>query len=77
MVVIGGYLVYMGFQMVWNTKKGISTMPMSTTVILMIVMCLAGLAVLAYGGMILKTVSNNEKKKEPADQEMPDKKGEE
>ena len=49
LLVVGGYIAYMGVKMLENTKAGLSTMSMTTTVILMSVMILAGLAVIAYG----------------------------
>ncbi len=67
MVILGGYLVYMAWQMVQNTLKGISEMSMTTTVILAAVMALAGLAVVAYGGILLHRAWLEEKKALPAE----------
>lgn len=47
--VIGGYLVYLAYQMVRDTLSGASSMSMTTTVILAGVMALCGLAVIACG----------------------------
>lgn len=46
---IGGYLIYMAYQMVCNTLNGESTMSMTTTVILAAVMGLGGLGAVGYG----------------------------
>ena len=48
-VIVGGYIIYLGTQMIADTKSGASSMPMTTSVILCCVMCLAGLAVVVYG----------------------------
>ncbi len=50
MVIAGGYLIYMAFQMLRDTRSGVSSMSMPVTVLLMILMSLCGIAVLAYGG---------------------------
>ena len=50
MAIVGGYLIYMAFQMLRDTRSGVSSMSMPTTVLLMILMSLCGLAVLVYGG---------------------------
>ena len=39
----------MAFEMLKNTRDGTSSMPMQTTVILMVPMILCGICVLAYG----------------------------
>ena len=49
LVVIGGYLVYLAYQMVRDTMSGVSAMSMTTTAILAGLMALAGLAVFGYG----------------------------
>lgn len=49
MAVIGGYLVYLAYEMVRDTISGVSSMSMTTTVILAGIMALCGLIVLAYG----------------------------
>ena len=46
--VIGGYLIYLAYQMVRDTLSGVSSMPMTTTVILAGLMGLAGLGVIGY-----------------------------
>lgn len=47
--VIGAYIIYLGIDMLRTTKQGLSSMTMTTTIILMSVMVLAGLAVVGYG----------------------------
>lgn len=47
--VIGGYLIYLAYQMVRDTLSGASSMSMTTTVILAGIMALCGLGVIAYG----------------------------
>ena len=49
LAVIGGYLIYMAYEMVQNTLTGKSTMSMTTTVIAALIMALAGLGTIAYG----------------------------
>jgi len=46
--VIGGYLIYMAYEMVQNTLNGRSTMSMTTTVITAVIMALAGLGTIGY-----------------------------
>ena len=50
MIIAGGYLIYMAFQMLQDTRNGVSSMSMELTVVLMALMILCGIAVLAYGG---------------------------
>ena len=50
MAIVGGYLIYMAFQMLRDTRSGVSSMSLQLTVVLMILMILCGIAVLAYGG---------------------------
>lgn len=49
LLVIGGYLVYLAYQMVRDTMSGASSMSMTTTVILAGIMALCGLGVMGYG----------------------------
>lgn len=49
LAVVGGYLMYMAWQMVQNTLSGNSTMSMTTTVILAAIMALLGLGAISYG----------------------------
>lgn len=49
LAVIGGYMIYLAYQMVQDTLSGVSEMSMTTTAILAGVMALCGLGVLAYG----------------------------
>ena len=53
LVLVGGYIAYLGYKMYRNTLSGASSMSMQLTVILMSVMILAGLAVIVYGGIVL------------------------
>ena len=46
--VIGGYLVYLAYQMIRDTSSGVSSMDMTTTVVLAGLMALAGLGVMAF-----------------------------
>lgn len=48
LAVIGGYLIYMAYQMVRDTLSGVSSMPLTTTVILAGLMGLAGLGIIGY-----------------------------
>ena len=48
LLVIGGYLVYLAYQMVRDTMSGVSSMSMTTTVILAGIMALCGLGVMGY-----------------------------
>lgn len=49
----GGYTIYMAWQMIQNTKSGLSSMPMGTTVLLSGVLALGGALVLGYGLYLL------------------------
>lgn len=49
LAVIGGYLIYMAYQMVRDTLSGASSMSLTMTLILGGIMALCGLAVLIYG----------------------------
>ena len=53
LLIIGGDFVYMGVQMIRNTQSGASSMPMNQSIALCAVMCVIGLLVAAYGGLIL------------------------
>lgn len=64
LVVIGGYLVYLAYQMVRDTLSGASSMSMTTTVILAGLMALAGLAVVGYGAWSWFSGRKAEKKSE-------------
>ena len=44
MVIAGGYLIYMAFQMLRDTRSDVSSMSMPVTVLLMILMSLCGIA---------------------------------
>ena len=48
LAVIGGYLIYMAYQMLRDTLSGVSSMPLTTTVILAGLMGLAGLGIIGY-----------------------------
>ena len=52
LVLVGGYLVYMAWKMIENTRTGNSSMGMTQTVILAAVMGLVALAVFAYAGYV-------------------------
>lgn len=66
--VIGGYLVYLAYQMVRDTLSGASSMSMTTTVILAGAMALCGLAVVAYGFRLWR--KGEKAKKEAAEEEV-------
>ena len=71
LLVIGAYFIYMAYKMYENTSTGVSSMSMRTTVILMAVMGIAGLLVMAYGGLILyfaKGKAGEEPEDEPEQQ---------
>lgn len=63
LVAVGAYVVYMAVQMVRDTLAGISNMSMPLTVVLAVIMGLAGLAVIAYGGWTLDRTWQKEKEK--------------
>lgn len=46
---VGGYLIYMAYQMVRDTLSGASSMSLTMTVVLGGIMALCGLAVIGYG----------------------------
>lgn len=48
----GLYLCYMGAEMLKDTKAGISKMSMTLTVILMVLMIIAGILVTVYGARL-------------------------
>lgn len=48
LAVIGGYLIYMAYQMVRDTLSGASTMSLSLTLVLAGIMAVCGLAVIGY-----------------------------
>lgn len=50
--VIGGYIGWMGWKMLENTRAGLSTMSMPLTIVFMALMMLAGLAVIVYGVLL-------------------------
>lgn len=72
LAVIGGYLVYLAYQMVRDTLIGASSMSLTTTVILAGLMALAGLAVVGYGVFMalkaMKAEKNEKKNEETADE---------
>lgn len=49
LAVIGGYLIYMAYQMVRDTLSGASSMSLSLTLLLGGIMAVCGLAVIGYG----------------------------
>lgn len=52
LLLAGGYVVYMAYGMVQNTRMGLSSMSMQTTAILASLMALSGLAVAGYGAYL-------------------------
>ena len=50
--VVGGYIVYLGFQMLQDTKSGVSSMGMGQTIAFMVLLVLAGAIVFAYGAWL-------------------------
>ena len=52
LLIVGGYFIYMGIQMIRNTNSGASAMPVSTSAVLCAVMCLIGACIIAYSGLI-------------------------
>ena len=50
--VVGGYIIYLGIQMLDDTKSGASSMGMTETLVLMCVMILAGALVFAFGAFL-------------------------
>lgn len=51
-MLVGAYIIYMAYQMLKNTRTGASNMSMTTTLILVGIMLVVGLAVIGYGGYI-------------------------
>ena len=49
---VGIYLCYLGAGMLRDTKSGISKMPMTLTIIFMVLMIIAGILVAVYGARI-------------------------
>ena len=49
LLIVGGYIGWMGLKMPETTKAGLSSMSMETTVVLTVIMVLMGLAVIGYG----------------------------
>lgn len=52
LVIIGAYICYLGVKMILNTKSGASSMPMNQSIILCVIMCIAGGIVVLYGLII-------------------------
>ncbi len=48
-MIIGIYVCYLGVKMVLNTQSGASSMPMHQSIILCVIMCIAGGIVVLYG----------------------------
>ena len=66
---VGAYIAYMGFQMYKNTVNGLSTMSMTTTILLMSLMILAGAGVIIYGIMkIVKDAKEQRQQLEESEQ---------
>ena len=61
LILIGGYIGYLGIQMITDTESGASAMPMKTSVIYCVVMCAVGLGVAIYG---LRTLLQGRKEQE-------------
>ena len=49
LLIVGGYICWMGSRMLANTKAGLSSMSMTTTKVLMALMFIGGAAVILYG----------------------------
>lgn len=49
LAVIGGYLIYLAYEMVRDTLSGASSMPLTMTLVLAGIMAVCGLAVIGYG----------------------------
>ena len=49
LLIIGIYICYLGVKMVKNTQTGESSMPMNQSIILCVIMCIAGGIVVIYG----------------------------
>lgn len=71
LVVVGGYLIYMAYQMVRDTLSGVSSMGLTTTLILAGLMALAGIAVIGYGVCLwsFSRKKKDEQKSEETDEE--------
>lgn len=66
LAVIGGYLIYMAYQMVRDTLSGASAMSLTTTIIFAGIMALCGLGVIGYA---VYTWRANAKASEEAEKE--------
>ena len=58
--VIGGYLIYMAYEMVQSTLTGKSSMSMTVTVITALIMALAGLGTIGYGVYLWRAASKQQ-----------------
>ncbi|MBR3643500.1 MAG: hypothetical protein IKN57_08340, partial [Parasporobacterium sp.] len=59
LAIIGGYFIYMGIMMIRNTRSKASSMSMEMSTVLCAVMCIIGLAVISYGGLIFYHARNH------------------
>ena len=58
---VGVYIVYLGISMLKDTKSGASSMSMGLTIFFMVLMCIIGLIVFAYGAWLFWTGWQKEK----------------
>lgn len=63
---IGGYVAYLGVQMLKDAKSGVSTMDIRQSVILMCIMILAGALVFSFGAYLFWSCWKREKEGIPA-----------
>ena len=70
---VGGYLVYLGIQMLVDTKSGVSSMSMGLTILFMTLMIIAGITVFAYGAWLFWTGWKKEKNAMKENEEGEDK----
>lgn len=69
LVVVGGYLMYMAYQMVTDTLSGASAMSLTATVILAGIMGLGGLGTIVYGVLVWRAASRAGEKSSPETKE--------
>lgn len=65
---VGGYIAYLGYQMLQDTRSGVSSMSLSLTIAFMIVMFIIGAAVFAYGAYLFWAGWKKEKETIPKDE---------
>lgn len=65
----GGYTIYMAYRMIENTRTGLSSMSMTTTILLAALLGIGGGVVLLFGMNLLYQDYKRQKKQEKKDNE--------